>query len=297
MKFFLTTVLAAASLCAVAQVRDNQVGGIDPNAFGPPVQWRTVAEGLNSRIQTGDQRIITNQNDWNKLYASMSGQATAIAPPLADFTRQDLLVFHTGTKTNEGHRIYVQTISRPRVGIKQVEVRIVTPPQGVALPQKLVNPYVIIAVDRAPGNYQIKAVNILGSLPNTIAHGVPNCPYARYSQRGYHQQGHFGHYQGNVFYGGYGGYFYYSSTTVYSGGIVNTNSPGFYGREICPPFGTTHVIGGQGNNNGHTVRRMYNGTIVSSSDDNKNGQGNGTGNGNGNGDGNGDGNRQRKGGG
>lgn len=261
MKLLLSTVLAFAALMAYAQDL-TQIGGKDPQQHGPAVQWRTVAEGVNSRIPNGDQRIITNLDEWNKLYSRMAGQAGLRAPELCDFTKQDLLVFHTGNKPTAGYRIYVQTIGRPRVGVKEVDIRIVSPRRDIILPQQVISPYVIIAVDRAPGNYVFKATNVYGSIqaPPQQGHGhggACGCTCGNCC----HNTGH------NHTYGynnPYGNPYAYNQVRTYSNnGVIHVNNPFYNGRELFPPLNGGNQ-GHQGHNGGHTVQRMYNGTIVSS---------------------------------
>lgn len=123
----------------------------DPTA--PPVQWTTVAEGVNSRITRPERVILTSQADWQSYYSRMAGGPGHTAPTLCDFALHDLIVIHAGTRKTDGHRIYVSTISRPAAHTKQVEFYDVYPPNGVTMRAMTQNPYVIIRVNKATGNY------------------------------------------------------------------------------------------------------------------------------------------------
>lgn len=157
-KLLAHAILIAAAAMGFAQ---SNLGGYQNgtigNAYGPPVQWRPVAEGVNSRITTFDQRIFTNQKDWAEHYAKMVGndpQYVSRTPQLCDFNRQHLIVLHSGQQPTPGHRIYVSTISRPRANVKLVEAIISSPPAGLIAAQMVTSPYIVIAVDIASGDYQ-----------------------------------------------------------------------------------------------------------------------------------------------
>ncbi len=168
-KFGLSLVLAVGfSVSAFAQLLGGFTQGTNPN--GPPVQWRTVAEGVNSRILKFDQRILTTESDWAKFYAQMVGLETVnpnLVPRLADFSKQHLIVIHMGQQSTAGFRTYVSTISRPRADIKLIEVMLTSPPNGLILAQQLTSPYVVIAVDQTTGNYDFSYKRGITSVVNT----------------------------------------------------------------------------------------------------------------------------------
>lgn len=177
MKVFLSLMVGLASVAAVAQFSQSPIN----NAFGPPVQWTTVAEGQNSALVKSEQEICVNQTQWQNLYSRMAGDTkvgNTPAPNLVDWTKHDLIVVHSGRKATVGYRVYVSTISRPRTGIKQVEIIEARPPRGAFLAQQMTSPYVVIRVDKAIGNYSFKrigAINNFVPAANTCQCGCPHC--------------------------------------------------------------------------------------------------------------------------
>lgn len=178
MKRFGLSMALVLGLCAATfgQLLGGFTQGTNP--YGPPVQWRTVAEGVNSRILTFDQRILSSESDWAKFYAQMVGLESVqqnMVPRFADFSKQDIIVVHMGQQRTSGYRTYVSTISRPRADTKLVEVMLTSPPSGLILAQQLTSPYVVIVVDRTTGNFEFGYKRAISSVVNTGGTCTCNC--------------------------------------------------------------------------------------------------------------------------
>lgn len=173
MKALLTLLVTCLGLAALAQ---NSNWNGQPGL--PAINYVNIAQGNNSRITSSDQRIISTDSDWAKLYAMMAGMPKADpnqTPKVCDFNKQDLIVIHLGLKRTLGYRVYVSTISRPSASKKVVEVMVISPAQGSVNAQQMNSPFVVIAVDRTTGNYEFKYTNSTASTSTNLAGGCGCC--------------------------------------------------------------------------------------------------------------------------
>lgn len=152
MRALLCLSIAAAPLAGLAQI--NHYGG-NTNPFGPPVQWTTILQGTDSKINAAGQVMITSQNQWEGYYRQMAGilpGAPCRVPTVADWGTQSLIVVHTGAKRSPGWGINVQTIGRTTSNYWDVQFAITQPhPSSIYQSTSLYSPFAIIRVERTIG--------------------------------------------------------------------------------------------------------------------------------------------------
>jgi hypothetical protein len=168
------TVTLAVGLSALLMA-PSQAQFVQPGMGGPPVVWRTVAQGDRSAIQFRQVNIISSDRDWEVLFRRMAGNRPfREIPRVADFRSQDLIVIHMGQRQTQGYSVYVETIDR--IGGRS-HVRIVNtqPPGGVILAQSITSPYVAIAVDRTGMGYHFTERTI-NFIRGAVGGGQCNCP-------------------------------------------------------------------------------------------------------------------------
>lgn len=163
--FFLATALFLAVLSG-AQFQNSR------DLSAAAVQWGTVAEGVNSRLDRGEHVILTNQSEWDAYYAKMAGhpRQQGPAPTLCDWNTEQLIVINAGQKPTPGHQVYVTTIHRPQAHQVMVEYTITQPPRNVILPQVTTNPYVVIKMKRTTGNIGFNGQTVT-KMPDVIVGG------------------------------------------------------------------------------------------------------------------------------
>lgn len=181
-----------------------------PNGY-KAIQYKNVAQGVNSRITTARTDVINNSQAWRSFYSQMAGdtrEGFTPAPVLCDFNQYDLLVIHLGQKRTTGHSAYVSMIRREKPSEVTVDVIIQQPTPNSAVAQQLTSPYVVVVVEKQNVPYSFRSTfgyttttYVGGAAPCGCTCGCPTCG------------------------GGHGG------GNVYRG---NGNSP--FGGDICPPM-------------------------------------------------------------
>lgn len=143
----------AVGLCgaASAQIHPGQA----PMQFGPPIQWRTFAQGANSGIQEAGVAVIRNETDlvayW-RLLTSEPGFHPAF-PRNFDFRRQELIAIHLGPQQQSGVSVFVESVTRPNPHYWEVSVvRQLPAGRQTSGFGRLSSPYVLIAVDKTVGS-------------------------------------------------------------------------------------------------------------------------------------------------
>lgn len=221
MRFLTTFVALACATFGFSQLANQ-------NAYGAPVDWRTVAEGSNSRILTAGQVVITSPIIWQSYFSQMVGDRNVgdtPAPLLCNFGTQDLIVVHMGQKPTTGYRTFVTSIERPRIGVKQVNIISMSPPPNAVLAQQMVSPYVVIVANKASGQYDFKwtpaiynQLSVFGGGGNTCGCTCPCCA------SGHCHGGHLGGNGGGIVING-------NTGQIITGGTQGNRYP-----DICPPL-------------------------------------------------------------
>jgi hypothetical protein len=151
-------VIALAILCTAAGA---QIAGFGQPSPFKAIEFRTIAQGNQSRIREARTDIIKNGQQWQMIYSLMVGDkqtGMTPAPILCDFKTHDLLVIHNGLKYTAGYSNYISTIRKDKATEVYVEVVNVQPGLGQAVAQVLNSPYSVTIVQKQAEPYRFNAL-------------------------------------------------------------------------------------------------------------------------------------------
>lgn len=113
--------------------------------------WRTYSDGALSRIEQPLTRVIRGEAEWDRYWKLHKGDARAVAPKDIDWSREQLVAIHLGTRSTSGYSVMVESVAWPKpneVLVKYVER---TPSPDSMVAQVLTSPFTIIRMQRGSG--------------------------------------------------------------------------------------------------------------------------------------------------
>lgn len=129
------------------------------------VRFSTFQQGHHSRFERAGQRILQTEGDFQKYWSELTGRPPHEAPRGVDWNRNYLVAIHLGTRPTGGYGVSVRSIERTTPNdlvLTYVETR---PRPDAMVTQALTSPWVIVAVERVPGNLRFRAeVTTVGSI-------------------------------------------------------------------------------------------------------------------------------------
>ena len=121
-----------------------------------PVKMRNIAHGNFSGIQTATQLVVTNSNQWEKLWKEHSAQRLPAEPaPEINFEKETVLFVAAGRKRSGGHRIEIAEVQQTK-GETEVIVKTHTPKPGGIQLQALTAPFHAVAIPKIHGKVKFR---------------------------------------------------------------------------------------------------------------------------------------------
>lgn len=151
--FILKTVAVLALCCSFAPSRSQFVRQ-------DQINWRTYSQGAFSNAKGTLTNVFETegqfQNYWNQTNGTIAGKM----PTGINWGREKLIAVNLGPRPNIGHEVIVQSIKRISTSQIQVTYQERLPQQGVNYPQVVVNPWVIVKMERAAGTISFKGETV-----------------------------------------------------------------------------------------------------------------------------------------
>ena len=125
------------------------------------VNWRTYKQGAFSNAKGTLTHIFETEGQFQTYWQQINGNVAGKMPTGGvDWSKEKLVAVNLGPRANAGYAVVVSSIKRIRAGEIQVTYQEQLPMQGVSYPQVMVNPWVIVKVERTPGLISFKGETI-----------------------------------------------------------------------------------------------------------------------------------------
>jgi hypothetical protein len=125
--------------------------------------WRTFKQGAFSNADQYGTYVMETEGVWQKYWANVVGGKAADAPKTINWASEKLVAINLGRRPNSGYELYVRSVERGRANEIVVYVVERTPIPGMMYAQVVINPWIVIKMDRAAGNIVFKKETVDGS--------------------------------------------------------------------------------------------------------------------------------------
>jgi hypothetical protein len=166
--FMHKTVLAALLLCTFTP-GPSQIVRQDM------INWRTYRQGALSNARGTLTNVFETQGQFESYWERVNGTIAGKMPTGGiDWGKEKLIAINLGPRANIGYEVIVRSITRVRTGEIQVLFQEQLPLRGVNYPQIQVSPWVLVKMDRTPGQITFKGETV-NRLPGVIQGANSRC--------------------------------------------------------------------------------------------------------------------------
>lgn len=128
--------------------------GFDP-WLHPPVTATVLFQGTDSAIERPFQAVIRSQNDWEMHWRRHHGKGLADffpAPRVVDWTREEILVVHLGSRPTSGWHVTIEGVTRRDSWFWDIHCVVIGPRPTDRVTPGMTRPFVIARVPKLVGN-------------------------------------------------------------------------------------------------------------------------------------------------
>jgi hypothetical protein len=140
----LILIVAGVLLAASASVAQHSL----PNS----IEWHTFRQGAFSNAREFGTKVLETEGSFQKYWADVVGGRASDAPKGVDWAKEKLVAINLGVRPNTGYELYVRSVERVRTNEIRFNVVERLPLEGMPAAQVRISPWVLIRMERAPGN-------------------------------------------------------------------------------------------------------------------------------------------------
>lgn len=150
--------LAIAASLVLGQVQ------ADPNV----VIWRTYKDGVYSKADTQEVRILNTSGDYQRYVRELGPSPAPSDPKDVEWGKETLIAIHLGKRNTGGFKVQVNSIKKINPTTSQVSWSEFTPPKGIATTDAISSPWTIVRMTKNGTKLTFSSSKEEGRLPGGI---------------------------------------------------------------------------------------------------------------------------------